>query len=221
MTGGGKLGVQLVRRAEESVSETSRQRRWEELLARFPRLEDMRVLDLGGATWIWTSAPVRPKSVVVLNLDKNSLQVTPSWLTTVCADACDPPVWLLAEEFDLVYSNSVIEHLGGYWRRRRFAETVQRTGHHHWIQTPARYFPVEPHWMFPCFQFLPPRARAFVSRNWRLKSPVFEGTSREQSLDDALSIELVSTAEMRMLFPGSTIYRERVAGLTKSIVAVR
>jgi hypothetical protein len=32
--------------------------------------------------------------------------------------------------------------------------------------------------------------------------------------------ELVGVAEMRAYFPGSEIHRERVAGLTKSLVAV-
>ena len=34
----------------------------------------------------------------------------------------------------------------------------------HWVQTPYRYFPVEPHFLFPGFQFLPLTVRAVLMR---------------------------------------------------------
>ena len=43
-----------------------------------------------------------------------------------------------------------------------FAETARRCGEHHWIQTPARTFPIEPHWLFPYFQLFPVPVRAWI-----------------------------------------------------------
>lgn len=63
--------------------------------------------------------------------------------------------------FDLVYSNSVIEHVGGHARSCDFAGMVKTLARRHWgVQTPYRYFSIEPHWLFPGLQFLPQSARA-------------------------------------------------------------
>jgi hypothetical protein len=78
--------------------------------------------------------------------------------------------YLSTERFDLIYSNSVIEHVGGHWRRERYAETVHHFADHHWIQTPYRYFPVEPHWLFPFFQHLPISVKATITARWPMGS---------------------------------------------------
>ncbi|HEX4060865.1 MAG TPA: UDP-N-acetylmuramoyl-tripeptide--D-alanyl-D-alanine ligase [Streptosporangiaceae bacterium] len=58
--------------------------------------------------------------------------------------------------YDLVFSNSLIEHVGGHERRERFADTVHQLSGAYWVQTPYRYFPVEPHW-HPARSFCPSR----------------------------------------------------------------
>jgi hypothetical protein len=45
--------------------------------------------------------------------------------------------------------------------------------------------------------------------------------SRAEALRAVLEIELLSRTEMRAYFPGSQILSERVAGLTKSLIAVK
>ncbi len=122
--------------------------------------------------------------------------------------------------FDLVYSNSVIEHVGGYERRRRFAETVERLAPHHWVQTPARSFPLEPHWLFPGFQFMPVALRTRVAMKWPYS---FYGRSNDaaETLGEVLWVELIGVPEMTHLFPGSEVLRERFARLTKSLIATR
>src|SRR5205807_9353548 len=117
-------------------------------------------------------------------------------------------------------SNSVLEHVGGYARRQAFAESVHRLGERHWIQTPYRYFPVEPHFLFPGFQHLPLRIKAQAMRRWPIGH--FAGVTRiEDAVRYALEVELVSATEMKHLFPSSGIERERVFGLTKSLIAVK
>jgi hypothetical protein len=140
----------------------------------------------------------------------------------VQGDACEPPAGLAIKSFDLIYSNSVIEHVGGHHRRQQFAQTVYELGDHHWIQTPYRYFPVEPHWLFPAFQFLPLAIRTELSARWPLgwmrhieKPP----QGYEENLPYALEVELLSRAEMAYYFPQSAILSEKFAGLTKSLIA--
>ena len=143
------------------------------------------------------------------------------WLRLVRGDACAPPPQLEHQQFDLVFSNSLIEHVGGHARRAQLADVVHRLAAHHWVQTPNRYFPVEPHWMFPWFQHLPVAARASITRRWRLGHVVPAGADERQAMQSVLEVELLSAAELAFYFPGSEIVRERFAGLTKGLIAVR
>jgi hypothetical protein len=205
----------------QSFSERARAKRWAELLRRFPGLPDMRVLDLGGTTWFWTLSPVKPKSLVIVNLDEGCLRDDlPPWISTVRADACNLPPEVLDMSFDLVFSNSLVEHVGGPSRREVLAGTIARLSDHYWVQTPARSFPLEPHWMFPGFQFLPVATRAAISRRWPLSPPNLRRRSRREAIDDVLEVELLNTTEMKRLFPDAELWPERFLGLKKSIVAI-
>ena len=82
-----------------------------------------------------------------------------AYITAVKGDACDLPELLHGENYDFVYSNSLLEHVGGHVQRQKLAESVHSLANRHWIQTPYRYFPIEPHWVFPAFQWLPYEAR--------------------------------------------------------------
>ena len=196
-----------------SLSSRARNARWERFGQAFPALEDMRVLDLGGTPGYWRSAPVRPAAVTTVNL--SAPDAPEPWLTTTAGDACA----FDGTGYDLVVSNSLLEHLGGPERRRQFADVVHRAADRHWVQTPYRYFPVEPHWLFPGFQFLPVAARVAVTRHWRLGHRHQPDPARALRL--VLEVDLVGAKEMGYLFPDSQVWHERVAGLTKSLVAIR
>ena len=123
-------------------------------------------------------------------------------------------------QFDVVFSNSVIEHVGDDARQEAMAREVRRVGRRYFVQTPNLYFPIEPHFMFPFFQFLPIPVRGWLLSNlklsWGGKIP-----DREQARQAARSVALVGLSRFREMFPDGAIYRERVLGLTKSFVAYR
>lgn len=172
----------------------------------------MTVLDLGGFARFWSQSPVRPRHVTVVNLDED-VHDEP-WVDSVLGDACT----YRGQSVDLVVSNSLIEHVGGSEQRRLLAETVCLHSDRHWVQTPYRYFPMEPHWVFPGFQFLPLTAQTQIGLHWpyghiRAETP-------EESRREALGVELIGITELQQLFPRSEIWRERWFGLPKSIVAV-
>ena len=202
-----------------SFAARARSRRWEELVRTFPAFEDMAVLDLGGTEEFWQLAPVRPARVTLLN--PAAPPTGSDWIETVSGDACDPPSSVARERFDLVYSNSTIEHVGGHARRQRFADVVRASAPRAWVQTPNRYFPVEAHFVLPFGQQLPVRLRTYAARHWPLRPSGFPADDREAALAEILDIELLSRTELRWYFPDATIVRERVAGLTKSLVAIR
>jgi hypothetical protein len=225
----GLTGV-LTGQGRQSAGAVARARRFRRLLERFPSLQDMRVVDLGGEAQTWIEAPVRPREVVLLNIpwmarsQQEWLDETgPGWIRAVGGDACDPPAELSNDNFDLVFSNSVIEHVGGHQRRAAFAAAVHRLAPHHWVQTPNRYFPIEPHWLFPGFQFLPARARAEVQRRWPVGHfAALRGKQDDRDrMRDVLEVELVSKSELHWYFPDSEVIPERVGPLTKSWIVVR
>lgn len=177
----------------------------------------MRVLDLGGTVESWFYAPTRPKHVVILNLDgRNSGER--DWYVARAGDACQPPADLLSQDFDLVFSNSLLEHVGGHARRKQLAEVISVAAPHHWVQTPYRYFPMEPHWLVPGMQFLPITAQAAISRRMPF-GPANRTMTAERIVDECSYVELIGLTQMRGYFPSSDIWCERAAGLVKSIVA--
>ena len=109
------------------------------------------------------------------------------------------------DDFDIVYSNSLIEHLPPDDRARAAAE-MARVGRRLFVQTPNRWFPIEPHALLPLVHWLP---RALGRRLWPL------GVTGD-SFDE---IRLLTARELRGLFPGARIARERVGPLTKSLIA--
>src|ERR687891_433295 len=107
---------------DKSLAERLRQRRWAILLRHIPNLRDLRVVDLGGTAHWWDKAPVVPRHVTVVNLDGADLG-SPI-VRAVVGNALQANELLEGEEFDLVFSNSLIEHLGGHAARRRLADVV-------------------------------------------------------------------------------------------------
>jgi len=123
-------------------------------------------------------------------------------------------------EFDIVHSNSVIEHIGGFDAMAAMAAEVRRIAPRHWIQTPNLWFPIEPHLRRPFYQFLPAqwRARSLVGRAYDDFEQVPDLATARAFVDE---IHLLGAAQLQRLFPTSRIERERVLGLTKSLIAVR
>ncbi|MDG4828816.1 class I SAM-dependent methyltransferase [Solwaraspora sp. WMMD1047] len=203
---------------EDSWGARRRQQRAGWLAQTFPDLAQMSIIDLGGRVDTWLAAPVRPARVHVVNLEPAPADV-PDWAEVDHGDACALPAHLAARRYDLVFSNSVLEHVGGHERRVRFAEAVHALSDAHWVQTPYRYFPIEPHWIAPGMQFLPLAARASVARRWPLAhSPA---KTRETALRQVLWTELVDRTQMRHYFPESRIRVERLLGVPKSLIAIR
>lgn len=219
------MGVTGLRRvlvdSPTSLGAKARLRRWETFRDAFPAIEKLRLLDLGGTVETWHRAPVRPRQVTVLNLSEPG-ESDEHWIVPVTGDACQAADALakagVNTHFDVVFSNSLIEHVGGHARRAEFARQVHRLAPRHWVQTPYRYFPLEPHWLFPGMQFLPAAARVKIAMRWPLvhTRPV----DIDQAREDVLWTELIGVTEMRAYFPMSSILRERLLGITKSLIAL-
>ncbi|MGL1255153.1 methyltransferase domain-containing protein, partial [Vibrio parahaemolyticus] len=85
----------------------------------------------------------------LLNLEKE--EVTNPQFQSITGNATDLS-GINDQQFDIVFSNSVIEHLYTWENQEKMAKEVLRVGKYHFIQTPNYWFPIEPHWVFPFFQ---------------------------------------------------------------------
>lgn len=200
-----------------SLSSRARAQRWSYFVSTFPEIGQLRILDLGGTPEYWYKAPVRPSSVTIVNLDGVNARPEP-WITQIVGDATSLPA-RLGHDYDLVVSNSLLEHLGGHVMRQRFAEQVRTRAPWHWIQTPYRYFPVEPHWLVPFMQQLPFEFRAAISEKWPFGQSI--SPDRDTARNDVAMVELIGISEMKMYFPESRVWKERFGPLIKSLVAVK
>jgi|SRR5579863_2984577 SAM-dependent methyltransferase len=176
------------------------------------------VLDVGGATFDWNLCErllgYRPR-VTILNIER---PIATEGLPWVAASGMELP--FPDQSFDIVYTNSVIEHLYNAENQQRFAREVARVGKRYFVQAPNRWFPVEPHYLTPFIHYFPPRIQLKFLRNftvWGLMSRP-SGQLCQRNVEE---IHLLDKRGMQQLLPSAEIIHERVCGLTKSFIAVQ
>jgi SAM-dependent methyltransferase len=210
-----------------SVAERFRAKRGRHLASLLHGLSHpIRILDLGGTETYWEQIGLARQiggEVVLLNL--GPVQSRGTNFSAMVGDACDLSRFS-DQSFDLVFSNSVIEHVGDFNRQRQMAREVTRVGRRCYIQTPNRNFPIEPHFLLPLFQFYP----AWLQQAALLCCgvSVAEGRLVRRHIDNrgeaaviASSVRLLTRRELQQLFPSSTIWAERLGPFVKSYVAMQ
>lgn len=177
-----------------------------------------RIIDVGGTPFNWNLIPERP-SVTLVNLapPPPDQAIAPNH-TFVSADGRELPFPDMA--FDIAFSNSVIEHLPTLDDQERFSREFRRVAPNLWLQTPSRWFPIEPHLLTPFIHYLPRTQRRRFIRNFTVWGWLTR-PSQEQIEAVSSAYRLLTFGEMRRLFPDCEIRRERFLGLTKSYIAVR
>lgn len=203
---------------DDSLATQMRRRRFQyflSLLDIVPR--PLTVLDVGGTQGFWERMGFVDEPGIqftILNIEPQA--VHHAQFNSVVGDATDLSLFAGAS-FDVVFSNSVIEHVGNLDRQRRMAQEIRRVGRRYFVQTPNYYFPLEPHFLFPGFQWLPLEARAWLLHHfdlgWAKRLP-----TRMAARQEAAAITLLKKRELLTLFPGARLYCEKALGLTKSFV---
>lgn len=188
----------------------ARKRRTEEFVRLMAPRDGLRVLDLGGQPEIWDNVGAR-LNITILNLPgiANSNHRSHHQISYVEGDACNMPEYQ-SGDFDLVFSNSVIEHVGDAEKRTMFAREVRRLNAPFWVQTPYKYYPIEAHCGMPFWWLYPSSLRAYFLNRWRQKLPAWT--------DMVEGTDIVSVEEIKSLFPTATVFKEWLI-FPKSIVA--
>ena len=137
------------------------------------------------------------------------------------------------KSFDIVFCNSVIEHVTGdkdvvrTWTdgaafvrqadglQAQFAAEIDRVGKAYFVQTPYRHFPVESHtWTPIVLESLPRGVRLRVHRMLR------DSRWWPRHVTN-VDWRLLTIRDMKRMFPRAEIVTERSFGLVKSLIAVK
>lgn len=198
-----------------------RPRRIRQLKALLPELmqAETTVIDVGGTPGWWAEMGVVTRNITIVNIDNvHEAEVRAAGYRFICADACSLP--FEDGTFDVALSNSVIEHVGGLAQQQQFAAEMRRCGRAVYMQTPNRWFPVEPHLMALGLHWLPRSVQRRCIRwasVWGLVAKPDQGRI-DEFID---STRLLTAREVTDLYPDCRLLHERVLGLVKSFIAVR
>lgn len=155
------------------------------------------LLDVGGPGMVTTLVADRFQSVIVVNIAEEALRpsriAASDAFTRVLGDGCALPFG--ENSVDFLFSDNVIEHVGEEARERFVNELRRVAAEGFFITTPNYWFPFEPHYHMPFFQFLP---RAAKGRLLRLARFGFVNDASE-------TIKLLSRRDLQRLVPEATV----------------
>ncbi|MBD2750530.1 class I SAM-dependent methyltransferase [Microvirga sp. BT688] len=173
-----------------------------------------RVIDLGGSASIWEHVKV-PLVITIVNLPGAEISKTPvgpHQFTFLEGDATALED-LEDNSFDVAFSNSCIEHVGGLEKQSAFATEVRRLAPKYYVQTPSIIFPLEVHTGLPFWWFYPPALKRVIIQRWRKTIPAWcemiEGTT------------VLTQRQIKKHFPDGDIVTERILGVPKSYATFR
>jgi hypothetical protein len=206
----------------DSLASQLRQKRFrllKSLIVDLPR--PIKILDVGGKSEFWENMEFLAQDtqdieITLINMSMDEIGMMHPRLNYVIGDARDMKQFRTGE-FDVVFSNSVIEHVGDLADQAMMASEVKRVGKCYFIQTPSFHFPMEPHFLFPAFHWLPISVRTWLVMHFPLG---WYGQVKDRPGAIALvnSIQLLRKREIIRLFPGAILYEEKFLGLTKSFI---
>jgi len=219
----------------KTLSRRAREHRAALFRGRFVLDENTRLLDIGaeGGTNIHRvlqGTRVRPENVYIADILPEHVEEGArryGYVPVVISES--GPLPFPDQYFDVVFCNSVIEHVtlpkSRVWkefstrrfreeslrRQRQFAAEVRRLGKQYFVQTPYRHFPIEAHSWLPFVAELP---------RWLL-IPVLRLAHFVWVTRPVPDWYLLDRAELAGLFGEAKIEEEKFCGLTKSLMAVK
>jgi SAM-dependent methyltransferase len=170
-------------------------------------------LDLGGGpgsyllTQLETLADTAPRVILLDTGESELADARKRFPNIICVRANGEQLPFASDAFDLVFCNSVIEHVEN---PPRLAAEIRRTGRHFFVQTPNQDFPLESHSHVPLPFF---RRMPYPVQRWMCRVG-------GASWDYLMSVRYLSESDLRALFPRARILREQALGLTKSFYAL-
>lgn len=204
--------------SEHSLSHQMRTKRFaffSSCMAQLPK--PITILDIGGTMAYWEAMQFKEEGVKIILLNLSPAEQLPAPFEAIQGDAT-ALTQFADQSIDIVFSNSVIEHLFTWENQQKMAKEVARVGKNYFIQSPNYWFPIEPHWVFPFFQYLPKAVRIWMTQHLSL-GHIGKAANKTLAKQQVEEIQLLTKGQMQELFPKAMIYKEKFAGLNKSFVA--
>jgi hypothetical protein len=184
-----------------------------------------RICDLGGSIHFWVDSNLSEcaSNVEIFNLSNDAAcsEITShesESLKGVRVFVYDGQHVPRADKYyDLLVCNSVIEHVAQSQRRILIREML-RIAKRIYLQTPAREFAIDPHFLIPLIHWLPKSVGYYLAliSPWRLLSRPDRDTIQQYFFET----NLLSRQELSAIFPEAKLLSERAIGMTKAHLAV-
>ncbi len=203
-------------RAPGSLSNRMRNerfKRFEALISQ--KAKPWKIIDIGGTPQFWRQRGWTDRGdahITIVNITPQESAYAN--ISFVLASALDLGRFR-DNEFDVSFSNSVIEHLHTFENQKAMAREVRRVAPAYWLQTPNYWFPVEPHFHFVGWQWLPLEMRVAMLQRWRFgrRGPTGDPEAARELVEE---VRLLTRSELVELFPGGAIVAEKFGAWTKS-----
>jgi hypothetical protein len=189
----------------------------------------LRIIDLGGSAQMWSRWGVTAADglqIVLANDHRmdtthRSEALPGRFISSWAVDVLDllPSSY---EEFDVVFSNSMLEHLPSRDAQQRLAATIAATGKPYFIQVPNRRCIVDPHFPHPLAAFfgLWPRDLQVWAHHRHALGSTGRAKTREAAAAAIDSYHPFSRRDLARLFPDAAVVTEWNLGLPMSLVAL-
>jgi hypothetical protein len=188
-----------------------------------------RLVDLGGTVKFWENWGLATQPLLNVTLvnnhdrDKqyadepiklpNMRRLNADVLTLSAADFA---------EYDVIFSNSLIEHLPGRDLQRQLARAIIDSGRPYFLQTPNKRSPLDPHFPRPYVPFFATYPRTVQARllSWSALGSSSASPSYDAAITRLENYFPLTIRDVRQLFPQARIVVERPMGVPLSIIAM-
>jgi len=183
------------------------------------KMESPKIIDIGGTCNYWELMNMhfhKNFKPIVVNFSKDCLKHDNC--TGIRGDGKSLS-FLKDNTFDIAYSNSMIEHLSSLKEQSEMARNINRIAENYFLQTPAFVFPLEPHFLFPFFHWLPKNIRIWLVFHFNLGW--FERCKNQIEAENLVdSIRIMKKKELKLIFVNAKIITERFFLIPKSYIVM-
>ncbi len=121
------------------------------------------------------------------------------------------------KHFDIVFSNAVIEHVGGETDQRQMASEIMRVGKRWFVTTPNRWYPFEFHMRLPFVTWLPGHGYLTFS-----KIAFYSSAAGKYIWGRGFtgSLRLLGAGDLKRYFRNSRIIKQRVTFMAETLIVI-
>jgi hypothetical protein len=188
----------------------------------------VRLIDLGGTVKFWEDWGLAKKPLLDVTLVNNHQDISrandPIVLPNIHRRVADVLTLSAADlaEYDVIFSNSMIEHLPSRPAQQQLAEAIRDSGRPYFLQTPNKRSPIDPHFPSPYAPFFAAYPRPVQARllTWSPLGSAAAAPSYQAALRRLENYHPLTPRDLRQLFPKARVVVERPMGVPMSIIAM-